>query len=139
MKPFFFCCILFLLILTKAVSQDVRLQKTSLGSGELHHALTSKSLNVSAIIGQPSPINHFQKNGLHLLQGFKTPYLSFINSVESKKVSVYPNPTFGKISIQWKDDRNSKSLTIQLIDVSGKVVDERLVKKDRNTVELDYF
>jgi hypothetical protein len=138
MKALLVCCIFLFSVLTKVASQNLHLQKTSYGSGELHAMSISQTLKVSAIIGQPSLINHFQNHGLHLLQGFKTPYLPNLKSVESKKISVYPNPSFGKILIEWKDDFSDQSLKVQLIEISGKVVDERSVKKDRNKLALDF-
>jgi hypothetical protein len=136
MRALFFSCIFLFSVAATVASQDLRLQKTSIGSGESH--ATSRPFKVSGIIGQPSPINYFQNNGLHLLQGFKTPHLTALKLTASNKISVYPNPSFGKLLLEWKDDYSVQSLKIQLIEISGKVVDERSVQKDNNKVSLDF-
>jgi hypothetical protein len=136
MKLPILCWIFSLSLITQGVAQEVTLKKTSIGSGEVHHATKSRSTTVSAIIGQPSPVNHFENNHLHLVQGFKTPQLQIHKRAESEKISVYPNPTFGKISIGWKDDSDGESLKLELTEISGRVIDERTVKKVSNRISL---
>lgn len=138
MKTFLIFSILLQSLAIRVASQDLRLQKTSFGSGEIHRILNTRSLKVCAIIGQSSPVAHLQNNGLHLLQGFMTPYTSTSKTMESEHISIYPNPSFGKISIEWKNDFSEGSLKIQLVEMSGKLIDERSVKKSSNKVTVDF-
>jgi hypothetical protein len=138
MKTYFIFLVLCVMSTKIAFSQTIQLEKTSLGSGLLRPLAGTPGIKVSAIIGQPSPVNHFQNDNFHILQGFKTPYLSARGTSKSKNVSVYPNPSFGEIIIEWIGESTDEMLTIELIEMSGKGVDKRAVKLNDLKVNVDF-
>jgi hypothetical protein len=118
--------------------QIVSLKKSSLGTSISGQANTTKSIRINAIIGQPSPVTQIRSNSLNLLQGFQTPIASFKASSQVKEVSIYPNPSFGKLTISWSGDVPDEPLTVELTALSGKIIETLKADRSSQRLSLDF-
>ena len=115
------------IISTKAqevVSSSGNYQETSSGS-------------LSWTIGEP--ITETATNGNTLTQGFQQSGITVTNITELNtelNVSVFPNPTNEFVKIVSSEDRN---YTIQLFNISGKLLVEKEINKTDNTINMNEF
>ena len=115
------------IISTKAqevVSSSGNYQETSSGS-------------LSWTIGEP--ITETATNGNTLTQGFQQSGITVTNITELNtelNVSVFPNPTNEFVKIVSSEDRD---YTIQLFNISGKLLVEKEINKTDNTINMNEF
>jgi hypothetical protein len=97
--------------------------------------------SLSWTMGEPITTTENASN-YFLTQGFQQPTKIVVaavsgpsNSQSNSVVNVYPNPvTSSSINIQWGD---SRQLQIQLLDLSGRVILNKVISSSENQLDLN--
>lgn len=74
-------------------------------------------------------------------QGVQQPYeisttVGIIETTINLELSVYPNPTTNYLQLKVEDEK-LENLTYQLIDLQGKVIDNKKVAATTSTIEME--
>ncbi len=98
-------------------------QKSSIapvGGGIIYH----KQLFFSQTIGQASLTSGFQNGSVGLLQGFE--YLLPARSSDLvgglPNITVYPNPSDGRVTIGWKEEKKNEIVLLKIFEQNGSQV-----------------
>jgi hypothetical protein len=74
-------------------------------------------------------VETYSSNGIQLNQGFHQPYFYFSEIQETDsldfKVTIYPNPTSGRIKICIWDEKADHAYDYSIFDVSGRILIDR--------------
>ena len=120
-----------------SLGQSVVLKKATLSNAGTSFQADDGRLFISQTIGGSAPINHFQNQSIHLLQGFE--YLSnkSITSVEESLVEVFPNPSNGSINLLW-DDMVEEVIDLTLLNIEGRTLDNKKIKREGMLAKADF-
>jgi len=67
-----------------------------------------------------------------------SPYVS-VNEISKMKFNIYPNPANKTIVIDFEEHINNKEMRIEISDITGKVVYEKIKLKQHETVDVSGF
>lgn len=101
-------------------------------NGELSLSWTLGEATISTLAGED----------IILSQGFHQDFF-IITAIEEQKfentsIRIFPNPTPDYLNIEWKaESESSEKMTIQLIDMQGKVLVEKTANSLTESLKLD--
>ena len=125
---------LILMIVLFSAIISTKAQEVVSSSGDYQE---TSSGSLSWTIGEP--ITETATNGNILTQGFQQSGITVTNITELNtklNVSIFPNPTNEFVKIVSSEDRD---YTIQLFNISGKLLVEKEINKIDNTINMNEF
>ncbi len=62
-----------------------------------------------------------------------------INNKQHKNITISPNPTYGKFTVQFEEVLNFRSVKLQITDVSGKILIEKINVLQTEVIDMSGF
>ena len=128
-----------LIILLVLILTEVSAQNTILTTGA---NATGNGGSVSYSVGQIVYTSEIGITG-SLTQGVQQSYdISIVNGIENAKInleiSAFPNPTTSNLILTINDIEFS-NMTFQLFDVTGKLLQEKIIIDNQTIVDMNYY
>lgn len=60
----------------------------------------------------------------------------YIESIDTKEVKIFPNPTSGNITVSIPQDLKILGATVQIVSVQGTVIEKRIVENSNEQFDL---
>jgi hypothetical protein len=137
MKPCVLKCCLSL-VLGSFLSSSFAQQSTTASGGDA----TGSGGSSAYSIGQPIYTTNTHASGA-ITQGVQQPYEIFLIVGEAEKyirlsINAYPNPTEHSLKLSI-DNFNSNQMTYQLLDLAGKLLEEKNIVSHETDIVLSHF
>ena len=120
------------------ISGGTQAQKSSSASGG---EATGSGGSVSYTIGQMNTTTNSATNG-SVAQGVQHPYevysVGMAGSISNMVLSVYPNPIINNLTLSVPNF-NKKSLSYQLLDVQGRLIEQNDVVSNRTYIGMSHL
>ena len=125
--------ILLLAILSiPAISQNLVLVNAGVSSGSITNKSTGSKVVVGSI-GSPTSINVLRTDKQVIHHGVDHPLVMKVKKTD-RSIGVYPNPTYGPVTITIAGELKSTPEQLLVIDPTGKVV---IAQKNTESVNLE--
>jgi len=115
-----------------AISQNLVLVNAGVSSGSITNKSTGSQVVVGSI-GSPTSINVLRTDKQVIHHGVDHPLVMKVKKTD-QSIGVYPNPTYGPVTITIAGELKSTPEQLLVIDPTGKVV---IAQKNTESVNLE--
>jgi hypothetical protein len=129
MKPF---ALLFAVLSVPSIAQNLVLVNAGVSSGSITNKSTGSQVVVGSI-GSPTSINVLRTDKQVIHHGVDHPLVMKVKKTDLS-IGVYPNPTYGPVTITIAGELKSSPEQLLVIDPTGKVV---IAQKNTESVNLE--